>query len=463
MIQLIEALKRYPRHLLEIDARGEVGRAQRLLARQIRVVFLVARWEVFDRLKLHAQALTYDTLLALVPFVAVTLAVIKGFGGMDRVADALEDFILSNLAGSPDMQRLVGAPLHSFVVNIQTGSMGAISIFLLILSVLSLLGHIEFAFNTIFGSRNTRPWLLRLVNYWTILTLGPVLLGVSLALSFAATSTRAGQAFSAISAPAAASIHVLPLVLTWMSFTALYVLVPQRPVYLSAALPAAVVAGSLWVGAKLCYGIYVHHAFTLENIYGSLAAVPLFILWLNISWLLVLFGAQLAYALQHAETYRREDEREPPHPAARELALCRLFFAIAGDHVAGHPPRDRQQLARSLNLPNRLVEALIAHLIRAHLVAETDPKRGVVPIQDLSRVSLANLLHGLRHAGSEPLLLQDAATLHLQSLLQEMARAWSQGGGHIDFRALVLQLAPAALAPPPAAPTLPIEPPVSLP
>ena len=417
-----------------------------MLARQIRVFFLVARWEVYDRLKLHAQALTYDTLLALVPLLAVVLAVIKGFGGMSSMADRIEGLMLSNLAGAPDVQSALSAPIRSFVLNIQEGELGVVSILLLIVSVLSLLGHIEFAFNTIFASPSQRPWLLRVLNYWGILTLGPMLLGASLATSAALSSTRALRAMSDISGTAVAAVHFTPWLLTWVALIALYVLVPQRPVRLSAAVPAAIIAGSLWQGAKFSFAIYTANAFTLHNIYGSLAAVPLFILWLYVSWLLVLFGAQLAYALQHADTYRREDEREPPTQAARELTVCRLFLAIAADFLAGRAPSERQQLAQRLHLPMRLVEELVAHLTRVNLVVETNPGRGLVPGRALDQVRLADVLHGLRHTGSVPQLHQDAATRHLATLMGEFEGLWRNGHGAIDFRALALQLEPDLLA-----------------
>ena len=123
--QPLERVRRAIRNLLEVDARGELGRMQSLLARQIRVFFLVARWEVYDRLTLHAQALTYDSLLALVPLLAVVLAVVKGFGGMGPIADRMEGMLMSNLAGAPDVQSALSGPIRSFRLNIQDGELGA--------------------------------------------------------------------------------------------------------------------------------------------------------------------------------------------------------------------------------------------------------------------------------------------------------------------------------------------------
>ncbi|HET6347090.1 MAG TPA: YhjD/YihY/BrkB family envelope integrity protein, partial [Myxococcota bacterium] len=339
MSWLQQTWRRYARGLYR--PMEETSRTQRLVARHLRVVFMVARWDVYDRLKLHAQALTYDTLLAIVPLLAVMMAVVKGFGGMPQVADRVQALVVDNLAGSPDVQAVVAGHIHEFMGNIQTGGMGAVSILLLILSLLSLLGHIEFAFNAIFATTSGRPLHIRLMTYWGILTLGPLLVAASFAVTGATAEVRAVQAVGELELVRPLLMEAVPLALTWAAFAAMYLWVPQVPVRPGAALPAAVFAGTLWHAAKYGYGIYARNAFTTQNIYGSLATVPLFILWLYVSWLLVLFGAQLSHALQHASIYGRDAHGRPAHHGARELAICRVFLAIAADFLHRRPPTER--------------------------------------------------------------------------------------------------------------------------
>lgn len=292
-------------------------KARHTLSQSYRAARHVIRWETYERLQLHAQALTYDTLLGLVPVIAVSFAVLDSFGGMAHVADRVENLIIGNVSGSPEVQQVVSGYLHHFVDNIQSGSLGAISIVLLIFSVMSLLAHVETAINTIFGPHRPRPLAIRLMSYWTLLTLGPVLLAASIAATAALHTEALDHLVLRMGWLSQLALSIVPIVSTWAAFTVLYVVVPHVRVRFSAALIAAIVAGTLWMGAKYGYAVYAKNALTLQNIYGSLATIPLFIMWLFVSWLLVLFGAQLAFALHHVHT----EPRGQHHVQQRELHL----------------------------------------------------------------------------------------------------------------------------------------------
>lgn len=405
---------------------------KRWLTSSGRVSVLVVRWEVYERVKLHAQALTYDTLLALVPLLAVTMAVVNGFGGMGQLPTQLQELVLSNISGAPEVRRAMAGPVHEFVENIAAGHMGVVSVLLLVFSVLSLLGHIESAFNVIFGSKTQRPFLVRLITYWAVLTLGPMLLGASFAMTATLTAVGPLQGLE----ETGFWRQVAPLGTTWVAFCALYMLVPLAPVRLRAALPAAIAAGSCWHVAKSLYAIYARHNLTVHNIYGSLATIPLFILWLYLSWLLVLFGAQLAFALQHARFYHPDQEHRAPHQAARELAVCRIFLAVACDFFSKHPPTHRELLAHRLGLPMRMVEDLTAHLVKKGFVRETGPQRLLIPGRDLEQVTVAQLLDSLRLEGSSPHISNDAASEYLISLLSEIEALQHQHASGVHFREL---------------------------
>src|SRR5262249_39723018 len=149
----IEQLRRRARAWRRAVSRPEAlrhgGRLRRWFMRNTQVVMLVARWEVVDRLQLHAQALTYDSLLAMVPLLAVVFAVVGSFAGFAGLRGQLENWVIDNLAGSPEVQAAVANHIHGFVGNIEAGSMSAISVVMLLFSVMSLLGHIETSFNQI--------------------------------------------------------------------------------------------------------------------------------------------------------------------------------------------------------------------------------------------------------------------------------------------------------------------------
>ena len=279
-------------------ARRRFASSKAALVHHGRVILSVARVEVFTRLRLHAQALTCDTLLALVPTLAVMFAIFKGFGGLEPLRQKLQGIIVNNVAGSAELQSTLSSYIGTFVDNIQKGELGAISVAILLFSVMSLLGHIEFAFNSIFGAPAPRPIAIRFMTYWTILTLGPILLAASFALTAALQNSTVARLIDAKGIAYSMALSAAPLVATWIAFTTMYLVVPRVQVRLTSAAAAAIIAGSAWNVAKYAYAIYAKNAVTVQNIYGSMATIQLFILWLYVSWMIVLVGAELAQAFE---------------------------------------------------------------------------------------------------------------------------------------------------------------------
>jgi len=428
------------------------GAVRRFAAKNLQAVLLVARWEMIDRVQLHAQALTYDTLLAIVPLMAVAFAAVAGFGGLDDVRDRLINAVIANVSGSSEVQGAVVDYLHRFLANVRTSSFSAVSVVLLIWSVMSLLGHIESSFNIIFGVKARRPLLARLLVYWATLTLGPLLLAASFGLTAALQSSAAAEVMHALGLGAGLVMFV-PIIVTWVAFLALYKVVPMTRVDLSAALYAAVVGGSLWSAAKYLYAIYAKHAITLQNIYGSLATVPLFIFWLYVSWLIVLFGAQLAFAYQHATTYYKEAFGDEPSQTYRERVACRLFFEVARDFFLARPPTDPDRAATELAIPRRMLEGVVTDLGAGAFVRKVDGN-GLVPATDLAHVSVADIVGFLRSGkGAQLGIKDDDAMAQLDRALEGEELARTARAASATFRDLVVQLEPSAVAASPASST----------
>ncbi|MDP7040623.1 MAG: YhjD/YihY/BrkB family envelope integrity protein [Myxococcota bacterium] len=418
-----------------------MGQFRTWLLATVRLFFLVARRRVYQQLKLHAQALTYDTMLALVPLLAVMFALVKGFGLMEQMDGQLEEVILSNLSATPELKVSVSKYIGQFVDNVQSGQLGAVAIPFLLLSVISLLEHIEFAFNEIFGIQRQRRLITRLTTYWAIITLGPVLIGASLTLTAALQTTIAVQWIENIGIINAALIHSLPLVITWFAFAAIYLVVPNTKINFSSALKAAIIAGSGWNIAKYGYAIFAKNAFTLEGIYGPLAAMPLFILWLYLSWILVLFGAQLAFAFQNMKSFRVEDVSLDMNQDYRERAGCRVFAAIAFDFAKGRAPTNPEELAADLDIPRRAVDTLVNELKDGNFIRETNPDRGLVPAIELEQVYLHHLIAHFRHLPpSAPELKKDKVTKYLDEIFADMKNAYGVIASRASFHDLAQSL-----------------------
>ena len=414
-----------------------MGRMQRLALRNARILALVARFDVLNRLKLHAQALTYDTLLALVPFLVVIFALIRGFGGLRDLGTTLEDFALQQLSGTAEINDVLGQHLRQFIANMRGGNIGGISILILVFSVMSLLGHIEFAFNAIYEAKTKRSWVTRLLTYWAVLTLGPILLAASFALTAALQTSSVAAVVQDYGWFKRLGVTSLPLLSTWLGLTIMYLVVPHTRVKPSAALGAAVIAGSLWNVAKYGYAFYAKHALTLQNIYGSAAAVPLFILWLYVSWLLVLFGAQLAFAWQHATIYADAHNDDVANQASKELGACRLMLAVASDFLGGAPGCNVDTLGQRLGLPRHIVLHLVHLLEEGGFVRAAEDDGGLLPATDLGRINIDDIIsHLRRRPGHDIHAIHDDTAAHLKALFADLRRCQSELARPVDFRSL---------------------------
>ncbi|MCK5690699.1 YihY family inner membrane protein, partial [Myxococcota bacterium] len=352
----------------------------------------------------------------------VVFAIFNAFGGLERMRVQVEAFVISNISGSPEVEAMIGEYLQKFIGNIHTGGVsGSALIILIFVSVLSLLGHIESSFNEIFATTRKRSIAIRIATYWAVLTLGPILLGTSFTLTAMMHTSALGGWVDSLGFIGRGAISAVPLISTWVAFSVMYLVVPATRVKVSSAIKAAIIAGSAWNLAKYFYALYASHAFTLQNIYGSLAAIPLFILWLYVSWLLVLFGAQLALAFQNASAYRPEDEITDASEDYKELALVRIFFEIAIAFNQETSPPSSEEVSQYLRIPRKLVQTLVGEMLRTGFLRQTDPDSGLVPAVGLEKITPNTLIHAWRNRVSNPPPLRDdLVTAYLDALFKKV-------------------------------------------
>ena len=413
----------------------ELNRFQRMLQRNLRVFFLVARLDSLKQIKLHAQALTADTLLALVPLLAVIFSIFNGLGGFANIRSQLEALIVDNLSGSPQLRDQLAGYLDQFVTNIHAGKLGALSIIILIWSVLSLLSHIEFAFNRIYGTPTNRPWLTRLLTYWGLLTFGPILLAASFALTAILQNSWVSEIVAEMGFISSTSVHLTPLFATWFALTIMYVAVPNTQVRLRSAALAALIAGLLWTIAKYGYALYVKHNIATQNIYGSLAIIPLFILWLYLSWLLVLFGAQLAFAFQNARTYRYEEPNRQDGQYALDFAACAVLTEVARNFLFNKGPSDPDRIGRTWGIPRKLLETVLVQLREGEFILDADFNKGLLPARNLDHIRLTSLLSYLRQGkGSQPLFAAHSSKTYLDTILEAFELPKDSTLADLNFR-----------------------------
>jgi membrane protein len=348
-------------------------------------------------LPIRAAALTYLTLVTLVPTIAVAFAMFKAFGGITQAKAVLLPKLLEYIAvGS---QPMVKSGIEEVLNNIHGGALGGVATLVLLASVVFLLSGMEDAFNHIWEVTRPRSWMWRIAVFWTLVTVTPTL--VTLGLTLPATVERLASINvhpAALGALGVMISFVLPLVLIWLGFALLYFFAPNARVAPSAAVVGAVVGGTLWWLAFHAYANFSGMAVAYSKIYGSLGAFFMFLFWLLFTWVIVLGGAEVAAAVQHVPWTPSAEPRDLSQ-STRELLALRVMAAIARRFSEGGRPHTVEELRREVHAPGLLTTDAVGQLLAAELLAEVGEDCRLVPLRDPARTSPSEVLHALRHVG----------------------------------------------------------------
>ena len=330
---------------------------KRRLIRAPQMITLVIRDFWYDQCLLHAAALTFTTILSLVPFFALTFALLKGFGVQNR----LEPLILEQVtAGSQETV----TQIVTYINNTNVGSLGAIGLTALIITILSLLGSIEEAFNAIWGVREDRSFSRKFSAYLGVMASAPFLLLAAVSITTFLENQAVIRWFmdrEYIGDLLLVALKLIPYVSVWVAFTFLYLFIPNTKVRFTSALFGGILAGTVWQIAQWGYIHFQVGVGKYNAIYGTLSLLPIFMIWLYASWIIVLFGVEIVYAHQNRKTLRLEYHGKTLSYAARlELALTLLVECSAAFRRGA--PRTAEQMAAGLALPVRQVKDLLGEL-----------------------------------------------------------------------------------------------------
>ena len=349
------------------------------------ILYVVRRF-TNDEAPQSAAGLSYASLLALVPLLAIMLAIVSAFPAFQGVERSLLDLILSDAL--PPMDAGAGDRIRSFVEN-ATALTGP-GIFGLAVTAILLLSNINGAFNRIWRVTEPRSIAVRLLVYWALLTLGPLLLAASISASAPVVAAVGGEDVAEM-ARWLIPRWVLSIAIGGVGFAVLYFVVPNRRVHVLHAVGGGFVAALVFEVLKAGFALYLAVVPGYELIYGAIAAVPIFLIWLYMSWATVLLGAEVTAALPEWRAYR---ERNGSLWAGARLALAlailqRLRRARTEGRTLG-----RRAIVRDLPATPGEVDAVMTAMRRAGLVERTGGGQGVLAC-DLSQVALARLMRVL--------------------------------------------------------------------
>jgi len=448
------------------DAEEELFQLEGRFERFTHFWVLVTRQFVRHRCLIRASALSYSTLLALIPMLAVAIGVTSSLlknQGEDQYYSYIEKFVANftppdyigtnAAAGSANAavntatnsaageiaatipsatntvvavstnstptlnqtevssRKKIAHQIYGFVQNMQSGTLGVTGMILLVFIAISMLSRVEETFNDIWGVARGRNWLWRIVLYWTTITLGPLLLvaAVGLAGSAHLQTTKAvlgqtvlGNLF----------FEFIPLVVLWFTFTLVYLLVPNTKVKFSAALVGGIVTGTLWHLNNVFAYLYVSRFVTNSKIYGSLGLLPVFMVGLYMSWLILLFGAQIAYAFQNRAAYLQDKLADNVNQRGREFVALRLMTCLGQRFQNALPPATVGEMSAELAVPSRLTQQVLRTLANARLVTEVaGAENCYLPARPLETINAHDILLALRAGHGQELPVNTAPAL----------------------------------------------------
>jgi len=385
---------------------NEISMGKTFLIKQLRIVMIAARGFSADKVQLRASALTYYSLLSVIPVVAIAFAIAKGFG-LDQ---NLESLVTKEFASHQEVLNWLLQSARSALDETRGGYLAGVGMVILFWSVMSLLNHIESSFNHIWQIRSARPWYRKFTDYLTIMLIAPVFIilssSITVFISTYLTEFMTKAPILDFFKPLVSfTFKFAPYFLTWFVMTVLFMIMPNTKVRFVPALISGIISGTAvqilqWVYIDLQFGIT-----KLSAIYGSFAAIPLFILWLQYTWLIVLLGAELSFANQNISNYEFESESlDISHYQKRALVLMILHIIINKFEV-GEPPVSAENIAIQLKLPVRLVSDILQDLHDVTLVSvvhENQKKERLYqPALDINKLSVSYVFSRIDKHGNE--------------------------------------------------------------
>ena len=331
---------------------------------------------------------------------------------------ASNPFTFTTITNSPEADRVMTAQkeaaksIHDYIQNALNSKLGVAGMILFIFIAISMLRRVEETFNDIWGVTEGRKWWRQIPNHFTIIALGSLLLAAASGMSsgYFLHATR----YLAETMPVFAGVirHILPLVVLWLVFTLLYIVVPNTQVKFSAAAIGGLVAGALWHLNNIFAFFYVSRVITNSEIYGKLGLVPVFMLGLYFSWVILLFGGQVAYAYQNRAAYLQDKIADNVNQRGREFVALRIMTLLGQRFQNGLPPAPVIELSAELGVPSRLAHRILRTLAAAHLVTEVaGGENAYLPARPLETINAHDILTALRTGSGRQLLLADTPDL----------------------------------------------------
>jgi membrane protein len=386
--------------LWTIDA-SSLGRMRAFFIQVLKLIAVITRDVIDGPLTLWAMSLVYTTLLSLVPLLAVSFSVLKAFG----VHNKIEPFLFNFLAPLGPKGTELSLRIVEFVNNMKVGVLGFVGLALLIYTVVSLIQKIEQSFNSVWRVRSLRSVLRRFSDYLSVVIVGPVLVFAAIGITATALSTSFMQRLIAVE-PIGTILYytakLVPYVLVCAAFTFIYAFIPNTKVKLSSALVGGVFGGVLWETIGWGFGSFVVTTTKYGAIYSGFAVLILFMIWLYVSWLILLVGAEVSFYHQNPQHLMIRASDHAPDGRILEQIAVSIMFLIADHFFRNKEPWTETMLVRRLGSSAEPVANIVDALKRKGLIVETAAAPpAYLPARDLEGITLREVYEAVRPPGAD--------------------------------------------------------------
>ena len=405
----------------------------------IKVIVFAVKGFRQDRCDLRASSLTLFTLLSIVPVMAMAFGIAKGFG----FKEILEKRILELFAGQEEVIQNVLTISTNLLERTKGSLMAVFAVILLFYSLIKLIGHIENAFNQIWWVNDDRPWVRKFTDYIAISITAGILVIFSSSANIFITAYLAkflayfkvpGNIENLISL----GFNIFPFLPIWILFIFFYLFIPNKKVDITAALAGGMIAGTIFQLVQMTYLKFQMGVSSYNAIYGSFAALPLFLIWLQTSWAIVLFGAEVAFSWENTETLETQDiDYNKISIRLKKLIVLRIVHLCVSRFAANEMPASDMEIAAEIKIPLKIVKILLAKLIECRILLEVNgvTSQGYVPARDIDGLTILTVLMAFEQKGRG--ILQVGGTLQFKALeesLDEFVNACRHSSGERKFK-----------------------------
>jgi len=401
--QIMQWYEHYVSQLWSDDLR-EVSNARRWIIVPVRLLVVLTRQLAKGQLNLRAMSLVYTTLLSIVPLLAVSFSVLKGFGVHNQIEPLLMNFLAPlGPRGEELSENIIG-----FVENVRVGVLGSLGLVFLLYTVVSLIQKVESSFNYVWQVERLRGLTQRFSSYMSVILIGPVL--VFTALGVTATAMNNALVQQLMNAEPFGDLIVsfsrlVPYLLVIAAFIFIYMFIPNTRVKFLPAFGGGVVAGVLWQSSGWAFAAFIATSSNYAAIYSGFAILILLLIWLYLNWLILLLGAQVAFYIQYPQYMSRRAVQLRLSNRLRERLALQIMFMVADHHLNQRDPWTSEDLVHDLELPMQPIHHVLQLMVDTGFLSETsDSPPAYLPRRDIETITLAELYEVVRSAGENRLL-----------------------------------------------------------